>query len=313
VGLALVARTLVALLAIAIATAGCSTIVEDSPTLNGTIEPGFASAITGPPVDMAGINSEHARFEIESSNTNLIRFGTHADPAVVTLGPTDGGSPGYPAYGGKLSMNIKMPHGTPVLAPFDLRLIGFNNRSARARGSSADGSRQEPFDDLELCFESLSADWPGMIMCVYHLHTSPLLAGHPTDTRCEIAALWEDQSGVASGRQFYLADEQELDQELASACDARVGAGLGRGRVLGYSGTVGENPHVAFNFKVPASVANPLTVSGDPNLHWVQPARFFYWRCHEDDVRFQPGVIAYPVACGGYQVAEYQQDTSFKY
>jgi hypothetical protein len=281
--------------------------------LQGTREPGFASALEGPPASMVGINSEHARFEQDSPNPGTVRFGTHADPSVVTLGPSDGGLPGYPAYSGKLSMNIKMPHGTPVLAPFDLKLIGFNNRSAQVRGSSADGSRQEPFDDLELCFESLSDEWPGTIMCVYHLSTTPLLGGHPDDSRCGIADRWEDQVGVASGRQFYLESEQEIDESLASACQARIGAGLGRGRVLGYSGTVGDNPHVAFNFKVPASAPNPLTESGDAALHWVQPARFFYWRCHKDDVRFQPGVIAYPVACGGYEVAEHQRDLSFKY
>jgi hypothetical protein len=30
-------------------------------------------------------------------------------------------------------------------------------------------------------------------------------------------------------------------------------------------------------------------------------------------VSFQPGVLAYPVACGGYEVATHQQAISFKY
>jgi hypothetical protein len=312
VGIALVTRSLLVLVAVASAAVGCDAVEENSLTLTGTLEPGFASALDGPPASMDGINSEHARWE-DGLAPSAIRFGTHADPAMITLGPTDGGLPGYPAYDGKLSMNIKMPHGTPVLAPFDVRLIGFNNRSALVRGSSADGSEQAPFDDVELCFESLSREWPGIIMCVYHLATSPLLVGHPDDVRCGIAERWEDQTGAAAGRQFYATNDDVADTEVASACGARIDAGLGRGRVLGYSGTVGDNPHVAFKFKVPASGPNPLTESGDLNLHWVQPARFFYWRCHEDDVSFQPGVLAYPVACGGYEVATHQQAISFKY
>jgi hypothetical protein len=277
VGLALTARALLVLVTAALALVGCDAVVESSLELTGTRLPGFASAIDGPPASMEGINSEHARFERESQNPGVIRFGTHADPAVVTLGPTDGGLPGYLAYDGKLSMNIKMPHGTPVLAPFDVRLIGFNNRSALVRESSADGSLQAPFDDLELCFESLSDEWPGVILCVSHLSTSPLLGGHLVDDRCGIAERWGDQSSLALGRQFYLENEDLLESETAPACEARINAGLGRGRVLGYSGTVGDNPHVAFSVKVPASGPNPLTETGDVNLHWVQPARFFYW------------------------------------
>jgi hypothetical protein len=50
-------------------------------------------------------------------------------------------------------MNIKIPHGAPVLQSFDVRFIGFNNWSTLVRESSTVGSRQSPFDGLELCFE----------------------------------------------------------------------------------------------------------------------------------------------------------------
>jgi hypothetical protein len=64
-----------------------------------------------------------------------------------------GGGGGYPVYDGKMSMNIKIPHGAPVLQSFDVRFIGFNNWSTLVRESSTVGSRQSPFDGLELCFE----------------------------------------------------------------------------------------------------------------------------------------------------------------
>ena len=124
-----------------------------------------------------GVNSIHHLLRNEN---NRVRFGTQADPATVTLGPTDGGIPRYPPYDGKNSFNIKMPLMTPVLAPLDMTFVGFENRSAHTRG------RLEPFDDLELCFESVTTEWLGLVLCVYHLHTTPLLRGHLKHKDCGI-------------------------------------------------------------------------------------------------------------------------------
>ena len=68
----------------------------NTETANPLTEPAEAeqaSAITRPPAEMAGINALHEALRAETSR---IRFGTQADPATVTLGPTDGGLPGYP-------------------------------------------------------------------------------------------------------------------------------------------------------------------------------------------------------------------------
>ena len=47
-----------------------------------------ASAIADPPADMTDVNSMHDALRSENSK---IQFGPHADPGVITLGPTDGG------------------------------------------------------------------------------------------------------------------------------------------------------------------------------------------------------------------------------
>lgn len=57
----------------------------------------------------------------------------------------------------------------------------------------------EPFDDLELCFESVSTDWPGMIVCVYYLKTSPLLQSHLIHEDCGVQDEW-DGGGTERGR-----------------------------------------------------------------------------------------------------------------
>ena len=189
-----------------------------------------ASAITQVPTDMTGINSMDGVLRDESSK---IRFGTQADWAMVTLGPKDGGFPDYPPYSQKISLNIKMPFGTPVLAPLDLRFVGFKNRSAKARVSGL--SRQEPFDDLELCFESDAADWPGMVMCVYHLYTTPLLRMHLLNEACGIAEEW-DGGGAEEGQVFFWNNDSFQKRNNSESCDALLGAIVPRGEVIGYSG-----------------------------------------------------------------------------
>lgn len=61
----------------------------------------------------------------------------------------------------------------------------------------------EPFDDLELCFESVSTDWPGMIVCVYHLKTTPLLQSHLIHEDCGVQDKW-DGGGTERGRIYHL-------------------------------------------------------------------------------------------------------------
>ncbi len=253
-----------------------------------------ASAISGPPADMTDVNSMHDALRTEYSN---IRFGTHADPDVITLGPTDGGIPVFQPYKGKNSLNVGMPLNTEVLAPLEMKFVGFDNRSAHGREG------QTPFDDLEICFESTSPDWPDMMICVYHLRTSPLLSGHLVDEECGLVEEWIGSSGSnAAGRIMFLRNETFFDKDTLAGrdpepCRAKMGNLVQRGEIIGYSGQVGSNPHVGFRFKVRSENQNPLTIRGDPYLHWVQPSAFFYWQCFEPDAVFQTGVLAYPFNC----------------
>lgn len=226
-----------------------------------------------------------------------IQFGTQADPKTVTLGPTDGGLPDWSPYDGKHSLNIKMPLMTPITAPLDMEFVGFKNRSATYRQDSQESDRMEPFDDLELCFESASPDWPEMIVCVYHLKTTPLLQSHLIHKDCGIQDKW-DGGGAEKGRIYYLENSSDQSRRNPESCDPLLGTLLERGDVIGYSGQVDDNPHSGFRFKVRSNEKNPLTNKGDPYLHWVQPSVFFYWQCFESDVEFQPGVLAYPFDCG---------------
>jgi len=273
-----------------------------TPTPTVTPEPqptsiDTASGITGTPADMTGINSMHGLLRAEDSS---IRFGTQADRATVTLGPTDGGVPEYPPYDGKNSLNFKMPKMTPVLAPLDVRFVGFKNRSANYR--QRPGFRVSPFDDLELCFESVSDDWPGLVLCVYHLYTTPLLQAHLDNEACGIQESW-DGGGAEKGRIYYLKNATEVSRRAPESCEPLLGSVIERGGVIGYSGQVGTNPHSGFRFKVRSEDQNPLTATGDPYLHWVQPSVFFYWQCFELDAIFQPGVLAYPFDCESIQAS----------
>ncbi len=261
------------------------------------IPAGTASAVTVPPAYMMDINGMHDLLRAEDSS---IRFGTQADPATVTLGPADGGVPRYAPYEGKNSLNIKMPRMTPVSAPLDMQFVGFKNRSARYRQDTPDSTYQKPFDDLELCFESVSDDWLGLVLCVYHLYTTPLLQAHLDNEGCGIQAKW-DGGGAEAGRIYYLENSTEASRGNPESCGPLLGSVLARGDVIGYSGQVGNNPHSAFRFKVRSVDSNPLTTDGDPYLHWVQPSAFFYWQCFEPGVTFQPGVLAYPFDCESIQ------------
>ena len=258
------------------------------------------SGITTPPPNMDEINT----------HTEL--YGTGADPDMITLGPKTGGCEGCPPYSGKTSMEFELENGEPVLAPIDMVFIGFKNRNAQYRIRS-DGEIQTPYNDLELCFESASPDWPGMIICVYHLSTSPLLLGHYEGSDCYEEEEWGN-TVQAQGHIYY---EQEdfiyREMENAKSCEALLGRTVKRGEVIGYAGSVGDHSMAPFRFKVAYPEKNPTVRIGDKYLHWVQPGSFFYWKCYKPDEDFPHGVLAYPFVCDGYYLPAEQYDSSFKY
>lgn len=260
-----------------------------------------ASAITFRPINEDGLNSQ----------THL--YGTGADPAVITLGPRQGGQPGWAPYPGKTSMEFELPHGTPVLAPLDMVLVGFNNRNAEFRNGD-DGERFEPFDDLELCFESSEEDWPGMVVCTYHLVTSPLLLGQDVNPDCGRVTEWPGDGKRAQGHQWFEYADYDVSESSASrACDALIGASVKRGQVIGFAGSVGDHSMAPFRFKVPDPAVNTLVTRGNRNLHWVQPGAFFYWRCFAPDNDFTGGILAYPFECEGYDLPPEHRSLDFKY
>jgi len=259
-----------------------------------------ASAITSSPPSIEGINS-HPEM-----------YGTGADPNVITLGPKEGGCQGCPPYQSKTSMEFEVEHGSPVLAPVDIVLIGFSNRNAEYRVRS-DREIQSPYDDLELVFESASPDWPGMIVCVYHLQSSPLLIGQGQDQDCDRVEKWTG-STQPQGRLLSAIDEfvfRRLGDN--DACEALMGRLVRRGEVIGYAGSVGDHSMAAFRFKVSHTEENPTVRFGNPYLHWVQPGSFFFWKCYSPDADFPVGVLAYPFLCEDYDLPSEQYDVNFKY
>jgi len=285
-------------------TATATPTPSPAPTSTLTPTPGVpdssASAITSPPANMEGINSQ----------AHL--YGTGADPAMITLGPEQGGRSGWQPYSGKTSVEFELPHGTPILAPTDMILTGFDNRNASYRTGS-DGQRMTPFNDLELCFESSNPDWPGMAVCVYHLLSSPLLIGHNTEAACSEVEEWQGTI-QALGHLFYEYDDYVVPENSTSRpCDGLIGLSVERGQLIGFAGSVGSHPMAAFRFKVPHESVNPLVRQGDKNLHWVQPGSFFYWKCYTPEADFPSGVLAYPFECSGYQVPPDNNNVGFKY
>ncbi len=258
-----------------------------------------ASAITSPPPSMEGIN------------THTEMYGTGADPNIITLGPKVGGHPGWEPYPNKTSMEFELEHGVPVLAPIDMVLVGFKNRSAEYRIRS-DGQKDAPYNDLLLYFESVSPDWPGMIIGSYHLLSSPLLPGHNQNPDCSEIEEWGSKM-QAQGRMFY-PDEDKIVGSAGGAlsCDALIGHTVKRGELIGFAGSVGDHSMAAFQFKVSHTSENLTVQEGNRYLHWVQPGSFYYWKCYSPDANFPSGVLAYPFECGGYQLPAEQRDVSFK-
>jgi len=258
-----------------------------------------ASAITSPPPSMEGIN------------THTQIYGTGADSNIITLGPKVGGQPDWPPYPNKMGMEFKLEHGTPILAPIDMVLVGFKNRNASFRIKS--GQKQTPFDDLMLCFESTNPDWPDMIIVVYHLLSSPLLLGHNQDPDCGECEEWGD-TFQAQGHIFYDTNEHiYTENSNARSCDALIEHSIKRGELIGFAGSVGTNSIASFCFKVSHTSVNPTVQKGNRYLHWVQPGSFFYWKCYSPDMDFPSGVLTYPFECDGYQLPAEQHDVNFKY
>jgi len=248
---------------------------------------------------------------MEGINTHTQVYGTGADPNMITLGPKVGGHPGWEPYPDKTSMEFELNHGTPVLAPIDMVLVGFKNRNANYR--IQEGQKQTPYNDLELWFESASPDWPGMIIIVYHLLSSPLLLGHNQNPDCGEVEEW-GSTVQAQGHQFYEFDDYMIAEKgNARSCDALIGHLVKRGELIGFAGSVGTHSMAAFRFKVSHTSENPTVQRGNRYLHWVQPGSFFYWKCYSPDADFPSGVLAYPFECDGYQLPAEQHDVNFKY
>ena len=306
-------HSIVAILVVLLVGCGSTPATDSTPTPTTTVPtaiatpiatPGFpdtsASAITSPPSSMDGIN------------THTHVYGTGADPNIITLGPKEGGQPDWEPYPNKTSMEFELEHGASVLAPIDMVLISFDNRSANYRMGD-DEEQMTPFNDLELCFESASPDWPGMIVCVYHLLSSPLILGHNQNPDCSEVEEWQG-TFQAQGHLFFEFDDYEVSENsLAQPCDALIGRLVKRGELIGFAGSVGTHSMAPFRFKVPHSTENALVGQGDKYLHWVQPGSFFYWKCYTPDETFPSGVLAYPFECGGYQLPDEQRDVDFKY
>ena len=261
---------------------------------------------------------------MEGINIHTEMYGTGADPNIITLGPKVGGHPDSNPYSNKTSMEFELKHGVPVLAPIDMVFIGFKNSNAEYKirlvdGSSAnqlpDGQNKiyiAPFNDLELCFESSSPDWPGMIICTYHLFTSPLLLGHNQSPDCGEVEEWGSTEQM-QGHIFYAFDDYFQEKGNARSCDALIGHSIKRGEVIGFAGSVGTHSMAPFRFKVSHTSENPTVQKGNRYLHWVQPGSFFYWKCYSPSMNFPSGVLAYPFECGGYQLPTEQRDVDFKY
>ncbi|MDO8513025.1 MAG: hypothetical protein Q7S37_00790 [bacterium] len=272
-----------------------------SPASIPTIPSTSASALTSPPTSMDGINT----------HTELYS-GTGADQNLITLGPkVDDYSVSTP-YTGKQGFEFELASKTPLLAPIDMTLIGFQNNSVK-EGTGADGTKYTPFNDIVLYFESTSPDWPGVVIKLYHLYSSPLLTGHYQNSDCGDVQRGTDDAQV-EGHLFFAYDDYTVSsQNNAEACQALIGRKVKRGELIGYAGNVGEHSFASFCFKVPDKSISPIVKKGNRNLHWVQPASFFYWKSYSPDADFPSGVLAYPFEIDGYHLPAEQRDANFKY
>ena len=256
-----------------------------------------ACAVTAPPASMDGINTLLGKYT-----------SGQADPNLITLGPKLGYFPDAKYYTNKKGMEFELAHGTPVLAPIDMVFIGFSDSSAEYRIQS--GVKHTPYDDLLLCFESASPEWPGMIVLVYHLLSSPLLPGQNPDN--DVSVEWGTKA-IVQGHLYAEFEDNEITKGNPGSYQALIGYTIKRGEVIGYAGNVGTHSMAAFCFKVKDTSVNPTVLKGNQYLHWVQPGSFFYWKSYSPDATFPSGVLAYPFECDGYQLPAEQRLVDFKY
>src|SRR3989339_2087147 len=208
-----------------------------------------ASAITLPPPSMDGINT----------HTEL--YGTGADPGIITLGPKVGGHLGWEPYQNKPGMSFEAyKGGSPVLAPFDMVLVGFRDTSTQI----VSGGVSAHSDDVKLFFESTSPDWPGVYLTVYHLLTSSLLTGHTQRASNDLMA------APAQGYQIFWDGTYTLPpQGNAASYGALIGYKVKRGELIGFAGTVpapdgiGTHSFADFYFNVPDASVNPNIKNGN--------------------------------------------------
>lgn len=265
------------------------------------------SAITHVPLSMKGIN------------TQQFLWGGGMDPAFVTLGPKLGVQGDSGAYSTKSGVNYEIGAGIPILAPIDSRFISFNNRNSdytikSDAKSVIQGALNTPFNDLELCFESTSSDWPGLIYCFYHLGNTPMLLGIDIEPLCSNAKEWPGTLRAEGWQFFTESDYAIVGNSVSASCGALLGREVKRGDVIGYSGMTGPFSQAPIRMKVPNKEINPTVKrTGNLNLHWVQGDAFFYWKCYAPDATFEQGVLAYPWECGGYKVPKEQSSMQFKY
>lgn len=263
------------------------------------IPPTSASAVTAPPSNTEGINN------------HVEVFGTGADPNIITLGPKLGSHPDWTPYPNKHGVEFELKHSTPLLAPIDMVLVGFSNNSAKYRVQ--DGRKNAPYNDLALFFESASPEWPGMIIKIYHLYSSPMLRGHYQNPDCSEGEEWGSTTQTKGRLIFEFNDSVTTKNGVADACEALIGRTVKRGELIGYAGSVGEHSMASFCFKVSHPSLNPTVKDGNRNLHWVQPDSFFYWKSYSAGTVFPSGVLAYPFESDGYQLPANQRDVNFKY
>ena len=193
-----------------------------------------------------------------------------------------------------------------------MTLIGFQNNSVK-EGTGADGKKYSPFNDVVLYFESASPDWPGMVMVAYHLYSSPLLLGHYQNPECGDVEVGS-KNAPAEGYLFFPYDDYVTPSKgNVETCQALIGRKVKRGELIGYAGNVGEHSFASFCFKVSDKSINPTVKKGNRNLHWVQPALFFYWKSYSPNASIPSGVLTYPFEIDGYQLPAEQHDVNFKY
>ena len=247
-------------------------------------------------------------------NTHSSKMGAGADPEVVTLGPKEPVyHPEWKPYRGRHAIAFNLPRKKPVLAPVDMKLVGFHNRNAEYR-IRADDSKDSPYDDLQVWFRSQDPKYPHMVVTCYHLIASPLLKGQGINKGCKRHESWaEDRPFPRQGHVFYTYKDYDTGPEgNASSCKALLGRSVEKGDVIGYVGEA-SNPHVSFGFKIYDEKVNPKVTRGNKHLHWVQPGAYFDWKCYNPEAKFEENVLAYPFECGGYKVSEEKQDPYFKY